>query len=74
MSSINLNKSFRDKKNNDLQDLEDEKETYRTAYQLQKNRLDTLHRKIKNSFNPNLTEAQSLSLRMHCAIMQVQLN
>lgn len=60
--SINLSKSFRDKKNNDLQQLEDEKEAYRGAYQLQKNRLDALHRKIVNSFNPNLTEAQQFEL------------
>lgn len=60
--SINLSKSFRDKKNNDLQNLEDEKEAYRGAYTLQKNRLDAIHRNLKNSLKDCLTEQQMFML------------
>ena len=60
--SINLSKSFKDKNSNDLQKLEGEKKAYREAYELQKNRLDALHRKIKDSLTPNLTEAEQYEL------------
>jgi bacterioferritin (cytochrome b1) len=60
--SINLKKSFKDKNNNDLEALDREKESYREAYTLQKNKLDTMHRKIMDKLKSKLTEAEQFQL------------